>query len=381
MKKVIALLPSLSFYGKERSNLEVFKIIAESNELLILYNKDCVPALKNQLRSFNACAITFPTREAKRYRFFKYFWGLLIANLRLFRICHSFNPDIIYLNSEMNVYDFFFLLKHTHAKIVYRLGDVPAYPTLMGYRFNSYMWKSIVVGKAHTIVCISHFIKSELEKTGRNSVNDKVIYNFPPQRDVLKITNMEKRYHADGILVIGYLGQIRELKGVHILVDAVIAAIKQGMKIILKIAGDLELYPEYSLLLKEKVERASLGTNIFFQGEISDISRFFSEIDVLCVPTIWPEALGNVLVEAKLYHTPIIVFPSGGMPELISHLEDGYICKYKTQKELIQSFNFYLNNKALIETQSEKSFESLEKLGITYKVFLAKWDAVFKEGI
>lgn len=381
MKKVIALLPSISFYGKERSNLEVFKIIAKSNELLILYNKDCVSALKNQLCSFNAYGITFPTREAKKYRFFKYFLGLLMANLRLFRICHSFNPDIIYLNSEMNIYDFFFLLKKTHAEIIYRLGDVPAYPTLMGYRLNYYMWKSIVVGKAHTIVCISHFIKSELEKTGRNSVNDKVIYNFPPQRDIVKMTNMKKKCHDDGILVIGYLGQIRELKGVHVLVDAVIAAIKQGMKILLKIAGDLELYPEYSLLLKEKVKSVSLCTNILFQGEISDISRFFSEIDVLCVPTIWPEALGNVLVEAKLYHTPIIVFPSGGMPELITHLEDGYICNNKTQKDLIQSFNFYLNNKDLIETQGEKSFESLEKLGITYEVFLTKWNAVFKEGI
>lgn len=87
------------------------------------------------------------------------------------------------------------------------------------------------------------------------------------------------------------------------------------------------------------------------------------------------------MVEAKLYHTPIIVFPSGGMPELITHLEDGYICENKTPDSLIQSFDFYLNNKALIETQSEKSFESLEKMGITYKVFMEKWNAIFKECI
>ena len=381
MKKVIALLPSVSFYGKERSNLEVFKIIAKSNDLLILYNRNCVQALKEQLGPFNACGITFPTRDAKKNRFSKYLIGLLTANFRLFGICHSFDPDIIYLNNEMNIYDFFFFLKKTHAKIIYRLGDVPAYPTLMAYKLNTYMWKSIVIEKVHTMVCISNFIKLELERTGRISANDKVIYNFPPQRDNIKIAKMKKKCHDDDVLVIGYLGQIRELKGIHILVDAVIAAVKQGMKIILKIAGDLELYPEYSLLLKEKVENASLGTNILFLGEISDISLFFCEIDILCVPTIWPEALGNVLVEANLYHTPLIVFPSGGMPELITHLEDGYICENKTPDSLIQSFDFYLNNKALIETQSEKSFESLEKMGITYKVFMEKWNAIFKECI
>ena len=251
MKRVIALLPSVFFYGKERSNLEVFKIIAKSNDLLILYNKDCVPALKKQLCSFNSYGITFPTREAKKNRFLKYFWGLLKSNLKLFRLFHSFNPDIVYLNSEMNIYDFYFLLKNTHAKIIYRLGDVPAYPTLMGYRLNSYMWKSIVVEKVHTVVCISHFIKSEVEKTGRKSVNDRVIYNFPPQRNLMKMNGIKQKCYDDGTLVIGYLGQIRELKGVHILVDAVITAIKQGLKIILKIAGDLELYPKYSLLLKQ----------------------------------------------------------------------------------------------------------------------------------
>ena len=245
---------------------------------------------------------------------------------------------------------------------------------LLSYKINSYLWHKIVVNKIDTVVSISKFIKQEVEKTGRKSPKDLVIYNLPPHRTNKNKYDINRNSSA---LTIGYIGQIRELKGVHILIEAIISFIGQGYDIQLIVAGDTNLYPDYYNSINTLIQEKSLQKKFIFLGEIDNITPFFEAIDILCVPTIWPEALGNVLVEAKINHKPIIIFPSGGMPELINHKIDGFICKDKSVESLIEAFLYYFKNPPEIKTQGANSYQSLQRLGIQQDKFENNWKAIF----
>jgi len=376
MKKILAIFPSSILYGKERSNYEVFKIINNSEHLSlsIIANRNASLNLIEMLNEFDTYYISFPTRKG-RFRYVKYLYRYILANIYMAFYMLSNRVDCIYLNDEMSIFDFFPCLLCTKAKIIYRIGDAPAFPTLTGYKLNSYMWNTIVNKKVSTIVCISNFIKSEIYKLGRISNNDCVIYNFPPTRKIQR--DEEYTFRRGSSLILGYLGRIDNIKGVHILIDAVIRMLDKKMDVVLYLGGDVSVCPDYYSDLYRKVLRSGYNDKIQFLGELNNVSCFFNSIDILCVPTIVQEALGNVIVEAKSNKTPVVVFPSGGMPEIIESGVDGYVCSDKSVESLEDIIALYYYNRKLVELHSENSYMSLSKLGISYDVFKDKWNDIF----
>lgn len=378
-KKIVAILPSVVLYGKERSNIEVYRLLKNNPnvELTILLNSKANPALKSALAELNTYSLEIPVRAYKRFRFFKYVVGLIKSNILLCYYLIKIRPDVIFINSEMTIYDFFFTLYWVKAELVYRIGDIPAYPQLMAYKLNSFMWNKIVVNKMSKIVSISNFIKNEVEKTGRVNSNDCVIYNYPPYRERAG-NDFVITFNSATSLKVGYLGQILELKGVHVLLDAALELVCSGKNVEFVFCGDLNVDSTYTNQLMQKLSSIKQTQRVQFLGEIDNIESFFKHIDVLCVPTVWPEALGNVLVEAKNYQKPVIIFPSGGMPELIEHLSSGYVCNGKTSEELIKAIDYYLNNREQLAIQGLNSYSSLTKLGITYSSFCEHWLNIFE---
>lgn len=376
MKTILALFPSRILYGKERSNYEVFRILNNNTQfsLSIIANKNASAELKKMLHEFETSFITFPSRIGK-FRIFKYFCSYVYVNMYMFFYLLRNKVDCIYLNDEMSIFDFFPTLLLTKAKLIYRIGDAPAFPTLTGYKINSFVWNKIINKKVSTIVSISNFIKSEIYKYGRSSINDCVIYNIPPSR---KIKNDDKlSFKSDSSLVLGYLGRIDNIKGVHILIDSVISMLNKNKDITLYLAGDISVCPDYYKDLHIKILNSGYEKQIRFLGELNNVDSFFCNIDILCVPTIVQEALGNVVVEAKLNRTPVVVFPSGGMPEIIEHGVDGYVCSEKTAEAIENIIDLYYSDRSLVKLHSENSYISLKKLGIKYELFREKWNNVF----
>ncbi len=378
-KKILSILPSVYLYGKERSNIEVYKLLQENKnvDLFVLINRKASVPLKSALSQFDTFELDFPNRRHSRFRILLYFIGLIRSNVSLISYLLKIRPQVLFLNSEMNIYDFFITFILFRTITIYRIGDIPAYPQLMGYKFNSLIWKQFVINRISKIVSISNFIKNEVDQTGRNNSNDCVIYNYPPQRyENLSALNIS--FCSKKSLKIGYLGQILALKGVHILLDAAIKLIDKEEDVEFIFSGSLKNDIIYSDSLRSKLLTCKHPEKVQFLGEINNIKSFFDQIDVLCVPTVWPEALGNVLVEAKLNYTPVIIFPSGGMPELINHLYSGYLCKEKTSEELINAINYYIDNREQVRIQGNYSNASLDQLGITYANFKQQWYNIFE---
>jgi len=378
-KRILCILGSQHFYGKERSNIEVYNLLNEQENchLKLVVNKEASAELKKYVNTFDTVSTVFPDRSVMRFKYFKYFMASLQLNLNILVALLKFRPHYIFLNDERVFYDACLPIYFFGKRVVYRIGDEPAFPKLSNYKFNSWIWKNIVLKKTDTFVYISEFIKNRVEATGRNSIGDVVIYNYPPRRKETEADSTINYADFDG-LTIGYLGQVITEKGVHLFVDGAISLLKENKELLFYIAGDLDYSKEYAEKLIKKVKDNHLEESILFLGNIDDVKSYFNAVDILVTPSLKEEPLGNVIVEAKKYGTPSIIFKSGGMPELIAHGKNGYICETSTSSSIAKGIEFYINNRQLVEVHGRNAENSIEELNIDYVNYKKKWLGVFE---
>lgn len=123
-----------------------------------------------------------------------------------------------------------------------------------------------------------------------------------------------------GQLRIGYLGRLREVKGIDLLISAFAQTQQRrpGLVLQLVIAGDG--------IMRERLEEQarSLGVNddIEWLGAISDTRAFFAGIDFYVQPS-YAEGLPNSVMEAMAAARPVIASDIGGNNDLITDRVDG----------------------------------------------------------
>lgn len=381
MGKILAILPTVVLYGKERSNIEVYSLLTKktNHHLLIAMNNKAGVALRNAVDGLNTHYMRFPNRHRNKYRLLGYVIDYLVSNIQMALLLLRFRPNVIFTCTETNFYDNFLVLFFFRGKIVYRIGDEPAYKGLSFYHYNKFVWEKFVVSKVAIFVCISRYIQNAVKSTGRKSKNDVIIYNYPPYRkpytsdEVLKYKSRGKAK-----VVFGYIGQIFKPKGVDMFIKCAIEILNRNNDCLFYVAGSLVYDVSYAEFIKRRIPK-QYENRIILLDEIVDIELFFRHIDVLCVPSVKQEPLGNVIVEAKKYSTPCVIFPSGGMPELISHKIDGYVCKSQTIDALLEGMNYYIQNKNIISIHSCNSYNSICRLGIDRVTFENKWLHVFNQ--
>lgn len=120
-------------------------------------------------------------------------------------------------------------------------------------------------------------------------------------------------------LRIGFVGTITWHKGVHVLISAVRPLPSSTYEV--RVFGGLDVAPDYSLRLRDQ----AVGLPIRFEGafEPARAPEVFSEIDVLVVPSLWPENAPLVIQEAFQAGVPVIGAAIGGIPEFIRDGIDG----------------------------------------------------------
>jgi glycosyltransferase involved in cell wall biosynthesis len=116
---------------------------------------------------------------------------------------------------------------------------------------------------------------------------------------------------AESPVHVAFIGRMERPKGAHVLMDA-LALLDDDLRSRLKVtfAGDGR---EKAALEQTASGIAQLRTS--FPGWISacDRERLLSTIDLLVVPSIWPEPLGLVGIEAAAAGVPAIAFDVGGI--------------------------------------------------------------------
>lgn len=62
--------------------------------------------------------------------------------------------------------------------------------------------------------------------------------------------------------------------------------------------------------------------------------------------------LPNTIMESMACGTPCVGFETGGIPEMIDHLKNGYVAKYKDTEDLTMGIEWILNNNVTLNLSS-----------------------------
>lgn len=187
----------------------------------------------------------------------------------------------------------------------------------------------------------------------------EVIFNAYEYIYELQSSGTARRY-----VRFGYIGRLHPAKGVEVVLKAV-RSLPEGTWT-LSIAGQgSSVYERY---LRENSFRS-----IQFLGFVRP-EEFFSQVDVLIVPSLWHEPLSRTVFEAYAHGIPVIGSRRGGTPELIEEGKTGFLFEPEQPETLVRVMVAFLENPELsgtmrryclakaLEFKSEKIVDKYEQV-------------------
>lgn len=197
-----------------------------------------------------------------------------------------------------------------------------------------------ILNSADKLIAISHFVKRELNQAGIKT-DTEVVHNPMPDWKY-------RRPKPHKGLILFAPGRLEKYKGIHLAIRALKLASEKRKDITLWIAGE----GSYEVELRKLVKKLQLIEHVRFLGRLSqdEMKERYFDCDIVLFPSLWPEPLGRVPLEAMAAGKPIIANDVGGIKELvpcaIKKINSELIAEQilKTQKKLILSSGFQLEN-------------------------------------
>ena len=198
------------------------------------------------------------------------------------------------------------------------------------------------------IIAPSRFIAEMYKKGG---VNPNKIIVTRQGRTIRGLDVRSFRKFSSPLLRLAYIGQITEIKGIHVLLEAI--QLLPEAPLSLSIYGDLNKFPKYVKKLRRIVGD---DERIQFKGLYAQdqITKVFKNIDIVVVPSLSYENSPNVILEAFAHRTPVIASNLGALPELVIDEKNGLLFEVGKAQNLANQINLILENPGLLRHLSKE---------------------------
>lgn len=114
---------------------------------------------------------------------------------------------------------------------------------------------------------------------------------------------------------IGFIGRMGADKGVHLAAASVSQLRAAGWDASLVLAGEPRFVNDTSRAIVER-SLSELEPHVHIMGWVSP-EEFHAAVDVVVVPSNWPEPFGLTVTEAMAARVPVIVSDAGALPEVV----------------------------------------------------------------
>jgi glycosyltransferase involved in cell wall biosynthesis len=200
----------------------------------------------------------------------------------------------------------------------------------------------IRIGNPEIVISPSEYLKNAYLEAGFfTHTRIRVLRNPPPTH-----TSPRPLLRAPGPLRLFYVGQLAEHKGIQFLLEAY-KKLHQERRLL--IVGDGQLRP-----LVEKA--AEEDKNIRYLGYMppGELSKFFSVVDAVVVPSLCYENSPTVIYEALNAGLPVVASRIGGVGELIQEGLSGYLFTPGDEKDFIRAVDELDFHKEQLISSGEK---------------------------
>jgi glycosyltransferase involved in cell wall biosynthesis len=174
------------------------------------------------------------------------------------------------------------------------------------------------------IIAVSQFVRDILLGSGIDSQRIAVVYDgldWEQAKPCATRVEARRRFGvAQEAYLIGCVGQFTPEKGHDVLLRGFAKVASDFPQAQLILVGEGELKQD---CVKRALQTGLIGRTVF-AGFVPDIENLWPALDLLVFPSL-EEGLGSTLLMAMGNTVPVCASRTGGIPEIVSHNETGYL--------------------------------------------------------
>lgn len=211
--------------------------------------------------------------------------------------------------------------------------------TLKRFRFG-HILMNFILKRVNVTVLVSDYLRSLLREMAMDHSGTMTILPMGVDEVFYGQTNNNGRPKNQLL----YIGKLIEIKGVHVLIDAMSSAIVQIPQLKLKIIGD---GPQRKWLEKKAERMGLLNKNITFKGQVPHhlLPDQLRHADAVVVPSIVTkhnetEGMPVVILESLAAGCPVLASDVGGLKEIIKYNENGLLFPHSNPDHLASEINY-----------------------------------------
>ena len=156
-----------------------------------------------------------------------------------------------------------------------------------------------------------------------------------------------------GPLRLSIIGQIGAWKGHDDLIEALSELKKEGVEFTCRIYGKGDA--GYIESLKKRIADDGLDEMIEWGGFVPDAREIFRATDVCVVPSRSEDPCPTVAIEAAHYGVPVVATRRGGLPEIVSDGETGFLVDAESPLQLCEKLKALLLDAKLRERMGARA--------------------------
>ncbi len=218
---------------------------------------------------------------------------------------------------------------------------------------------NLALKKSDKVTAVSSWLQGETVKHFNYTGNIQVIYNFvnprlfhPNQPEAEKV---KQRYVKKGETLFIHVSNFRSVKRAPLVVE-LFAKINKHYPGHLLMIGE---GPEHFQAYQSSVE-LGVSNKVTFLDSVFHLPPYLAAADIFLMPSI-SESFGLAALEAMACGTPVIASKVGGLPEVIDHGVDGFLCEKDDIDGMVNYAKTLIEEKELLKTLSENCALKPEK--------------------
>ena len=369
MKRILYLHAGAEMYGADKVLLELIKGLDRKEfEAHVILPNDGV--LVEALRQVGAqvSVLDYPILRRKYFNpkgIADYIrsYNFYAKQIALYAREHSI--DMVH-NNTAAVLEGIYLKRKLKLPLIWHVHEIIVKPKAISDFINMLMGryadKIVTVSQAvANHIKQSPFIKDSQVEVIYNGVDNAVYYPM----DASSIR--EKFDIAQDALVIGMIGRVNAIKGQNDFIEAVEPLLEKNEKAVAFLAGGVFPGEEWRLEeLDKRIASSSVVSQIHRIDYYDKTSELYNMFDIFVLPSIKPDSLPTVVLEAMACSKPVVGYNNGGIAEMVVDDKSGCLVKPNRPQELSNAISLLLDSSEKREKfgrvgyQRQKELFSLE---------------------
>ena len=369
MKRILYLHAGAEMYGADKVLLELIKgLDSKEFEAHVILPNDGV--LVEALRQVGAqvSVLDYPILRRKYFNpkgIADYIrsYNFYAKQIALYARQHSI--DMVH-NNTAAVLEGIYLKRKLKLPLIWHVHEIIVKPKAISDFINMLMGryadKIVTVSQAvANHIKQSPFIKDSQVEVIYNGVDNTVYYPM----DASSIR--EKFDIAQDALVIGMIGRVNAIKGQNDFIEAVEPLLEKNEQAVAFLAGGVFPGEEWRLEeLDKRIASSSVVSQIHRIDYYDKTSELYNMFDIFVLPSIKPDSLPTVVLEAMACSKLVVGYNNGGIAEMVVDDKSGCLVKPNRPQELSNAISLLLDSSEKREKfgrvgyQRQKELFSLE---------------------